>query len=232
MRQMFCIISTDVVGRDERTADNLLRRHRDVQNEIWAHSVQIDSNTTNGANIFRAPIGTRNFEKEFIVNLALKWSTLIDKLPTIANVYQTAAFADLINFVRMKWIHSLRTCQCEKEWLTKLNSALKTSLLPALAEFQLTLSEKSVRITDEVLTNMQTEKIKMAEVLPNLSYDGEQWTSSNLNGISLDDNVESSQALMFERTRIRVLAGEREHVQKKTFTKWINSHLNRAEIFE
>ncbi|KAI0979999.1 hypothetical protein GJ496_004958, partial [Pomphorhynchus laevis] len=42
MRKMFRIISTDNIGRDERTADNLLRKHRDVQNVIWAHSVQID----------------------------------------------------------------------------------------------------------------------------------------------------------------------------------------------
>ena len=38
----------------------------------------------------------------------------------------------------------------------------------------------------------------------------------------------NSTARLFERTRIQVLADERETVQKKTFKKWINSHQTRA----
>jgi hypothetical protein len=38
----------------------------------------------------------------------------------------------------------------------------------------------------------------------------------------------NSTARLFERTRIQVLAVERELVQKKTFTKWVNSHLIRS----
>ncbi|XP_037638681.1 spectrin beta chain, non-erythrocytic 1-like isoform X3 [Sebastes umbrosus] len=43
-----------------------------------------------------------------------------------------------------------------------------------------------------------------------------------------DWDNENSSARLFERSRIKALADEREAVQKKTFVKWVNSHLSRV----
>ncbi|XP_027855780.1 spectrin beta chain, erythrocytic isoform X2 [Xiphophorus couchianus] len=51
-------------------------------------------------------------------------------------------------------------------------------------------------------------------------------TRFNLSDEELDND--NSSARLFERSRIKALADEREAVQKKTFTKWVNSILSRV----
>uniref|UniRef100_A0A672T1W3 Spectrin beta chain n=1 Tax=Sinocyclocheilus grahami TaxID=75366 RepID=A0A672T1W3_SINGR len=51
-------------------------------------------------------------------------------------------------------------------------------------------------------------------------------TRFELSGEELDND--NSSARLFERSRIKALADEREAVQKKTFTKWVNSILARV----
>ncbi|CAI4223262.1 unnamed protein product [Auanema sp. JU1783] len=46
----------------------------------------------------------------------------------------------------------------------------------------------------------------------------------------MDDEEYHDETLFFERSRIKQLQDERVHIQKKTFTKWCNSFLNRARL--
>ncbi|PAA46340.1 hypothetical protein BOX15_Mlig013263g8 [Macrostomum lignano] len=64
------------------------------------------------------------------------------------------------------------------------------------------------------------------------NFKGIHWEPDPAQITDGEDDFESgnSTSKLFERSRIKALAEERENVQKKTFTKWLNAHLNQDGI--
>jgi hypothetical protein len=79
------------------------------------------------------------------------------------------------------------------------------------------------------INNMSRYEVKV-QVPTQVNRNGYGSTAPPTTSPPIDDDYVDP-TIYFERNRIKTLQDERVHIQKKTFTKWCNSFLNRVSHF-
>ncbi|OAF72062.1 Alpha-actinin-like protein 1 [Intoshia linei] len=154
-----------------------------------------------GRNVFRATMSLNRF-RDISTNLRfddVQTRNKNDKFTAFRNIWEL--------FIE----------NCRKSFIPGENVVIDEQLIPFRGRKVTLFTYTYLNMDVKIVSNVNQEKIDKEDDSFNQTY-------KNLSSVrEIPQNV----SIIFERSRIKALAGEREKVQKKTFTKWINLHLNR-----
>ena len=88
--------------------------------------------TTDGRPLLGAPIGTKQYTSDFISEKVDEWSHEIDTLAGIARVHPHPAYKAYTHGQANKWVYQARVSDDCADHFRKLESTLRTKLLPAV----------------------------------------------------------------------------------------------------